>query len=55
MAGCFLVPETRLDLIPIVDYIMDERSTSALRVHERFLEIFGIDDVGMVSYVIGKR
>jgi plasmid stabilization system protein ParE len=42
MAGYYLVPDARLDLISIVDYIMDESTTSALRVQERFLEIFSL-------------
>ena len=37
-----MVPDARLDLISIVDYIMDESTTSALRVQERFLEIFSL-------------
>lgn len=42
MAGYLLVPEARRDLISIVDYILEDSMQSALRVHDRLLEIFDL-------------
>ncbi|MFO7609302.1 MAG: type II toxin-antitoxin system RelE/ParE family toxin [Candidatus Krumholzibacteriia bacterium] len=40
MAGYLLVGEAELDLDAILDHIADDSVESALRVHERFLEVF---------------
>ena len=40
MAEYLLVPEARNDLFEILDYIANDSIDSALRVHDRFLEIF---------------
>ena len=40
MAGYLLVPEARTDLHDILNYIAEDSVDSALRVHDRFIEIF---------------
>jgi plasmid stabilization system protein ParE len=40
MAGYVLVPEARRDLHGIIEHIAHDSIDSALRVHDRFVEIF---------------
>lgn len=40
MANYVLVPEARNDLLDILTYIANDSVDSALRVHERLVEIF---------------
>ncbi|MFV1980161.1 MAG: type II toxin-antitoxin system RelE/ParE family toxin [Rhodothermia bacterium] len=42
MANYFLVPEARNDLLGILDYIANDSVDSALRVHDRFLDVFNL-------------
>lgn len=40
MAGYVLVPQARLDLLEILNYIADDNVDAASRVRGRFLEVF---------------
>jgi plasmid stabilization system protein ParE len=42
MPRYFLAPEARKDLAGILQYIADDSVDAALRVHDRFLEIFAL-------------